>query len=375
MNTDAPSETSAEPQVLGLLERALSASCAASLRAAVKLGLADAMGDTPATAEDLATAIDADPDALRRLLRALTCHEVFAEDAEGRFVHTEVSRLLRADTPSSLDQLVLWMTEPWTWELWGRLDESVRTGRDVFVDLHGRDFFEQVHTAWPESAVVFDLAMTQASKQSATAIAGVLPLSGARTVADIGGGQGLLLASLLERHPDVQGILFDRPDVVVGADARLRDGGALSERVRLLPGDCREEIPADVDVYVFKNILGMNDEDAVVVLSNVVKTARAGARVVIVENLVDDGPGQKFSTGMDLRMLLTVGGRKHTRRGLLKLVEQSGLVVRDVRAVDSYQHMIEATTPAQRRRNRHSRSSTPRTAGGVGPVNEKGRST
>lgn len=339
-------ETPAEPNVLGLLERALSASCAASLRAAVKLALADALGDTPATAEDLAVAVNADPDALRRLLRSLTCHEVFAEDSEGRFVHTEVSRLLRADAPDSLDQLVLWMTEPWTWELWGRLDESVRTGKDVFVDLHGREFFDHVHAAWPESAAVFDRAMTQASRQSAQAIAGVLPLSGARSVADIGGGQGLLLASLLEHHPDVQGILFDRPDVVAGADARLRDGGALAGRVRLVAGDCREEIPADVDAYVFKNILGMNDEDAVVVLANLVKTARAGARVIIVENFVDDGPGQKFSTGMDLRMLLTVGGRKHTRQGLLGLVERAGLVVHDVRPVNSYQHLIEATTPA-----------------------------
>lgn len=339
-------ETSAELHVLRLLERALSASCAGSLRAAVKLGLADALDDSPATADELAVAIDANPDALRRLLRSLTCYEVFAEDSEGRFVHTEVSRLLRADAPDSLDQLVLWMTEPWTWELWGRLDESVRTGKDVFVDLHGREFFEHVHAAWPESAGVFDRAMTQASKQSATAIAGVLPLYGARTVADIGGGQGFLLASLLEHHPDVQGILFDRPDVVANADARLRDGGTLAERVRLVSGDCREEVPADVDAYVFKNILGMNDEDAVVVLGNVVKAARGGARVIIVENFVDDGPGQKFSTGMDLRMLLTVGGRKHTRQGLLRLVEQSGLIVRDVQPVNSYQHMIEATTPA-----------------------------
>ncbi|SOD85156.1 methyltransferase [Streptomyces sp. Ag109_G2-15] len=340
------SETSTEPQVLGLLERALSASCAASLRAAVKLGLADALGDTPATADDLALAVGADPDALRRLLRSLTCYEVFAEDAEGRFVQTEVSRLLRTDAPDGLDQLVLWMTEPWTWELWGRLDESVRTGKDVFVDLHGREFFDHVHTAWPESAEVFDRAMTQASRQSATAIAGVLPLSGARTVADIGGGQGFLLASLLEHHPDVQGILFDRPDVIAGADARLREGGALAERVRLLSGDCREEVPAGVDAYVFKNILGMNDEDAVVVLGNVMRTARPGAGVIIVENLVDDGAGQRFSTAMDLRMLLTVGGRKHTRQGLVGLVERAGLVVRDVRPVNSYQHMIEATTPA-----------------------------
>ncbi|MFJ3644511.1 methyltransferase [Streptomyces murinus] len=337
------SELSTEPQVLSLLERALSASCAASLRAAVKLGLGDAVGDGPATADVLARTVGADPDALRRLLRSLTCHQVFAEDSEGRIVPTEISRLLRTNTPDSLDQLVLWMTEPWTWELWGRLDESVRTGKDVFVDLHGREFFDQVHSAWPESAAVFDRAMTQASIQSARAVARAVPLSGARTVADIGGGQGSLLAALLEHHSDLRGILFDRPDVLAGADTRLREGGALAERVRLVPGDCREAVPTDVDVYLFKNVLGMNDEDAVVVLGNVVRRACPGNRVVIVENLVDDGPGQMFSTGMDLRMLLTVGGRKHTRQSLLGLVERAGLAVRDILPVNTYQHMIEAT--------------------------------
>lgn len=344
--TPVTTETPSEPHVLGLLERALGISCAASLRAAVKLGLADALDTAPATAEDLAAAVGADPDALRRLLRSLTCHGVFTEDSEGGFAHTDVSRLLRTDTPDSLDQLVLWMTEPWTWELWGRLDASVRTGKDVFVDLHGQEFFEHVHTAWPESAEVFDRAMTQASRQSAGAVAGTLPLDGARTVADIGGGQGFLLASLLEHHPGLRGVLFDRLDVVAGADARLREGGALADRAQLLPGDCREEVPAGVDAYVFKNVLGMNDEDAAVVLGNVVRTARAGARVIIVENLVDDGPGRAFSTAMDLRMLLTVGGRKHTLQGLLALVTRSGLTVRQVRPVNSYQHMIEAMVPA-----------------------------
>ncbi|WP_432062676.1 methyltransferase [Streptomyces sp. S1] len=339
----SPAGPRSEPQVLGLLERALSASCAASLRAAVKLGLADALGDGPATADALARTVGADPDALRRLLRSLTCHQVFAEDPEGRFVPTETSRLLRTGTPDSLDQLVLWMTEPWTWELWGRLDESVRTGEDVFVGLHGREFFDQVHSAWPESAAVFDRAMTQASVQSARAVAEAVPLSGARTVADIGGGQGYLLASLLEHHPGLRGVLFDRPDVLTGADARLHGDGPLAGRARLVAGDCREAVPAGIDAYVFKNVLGMNDEDAVVVLRNVVRTARPGTRVIIVENLVDDGPGQQFSTGMDLRMLLTVGGRKHTRRSLLDLVERSGLTVRDVRPVNTYQHLIEAT--------------------------------
>jgi C-methyltransferase len=334
------------PQALRLLELALSAACAASVRAAAKLGLPDVLGEKGATADELATAVGANPDALRRLLRSLTCYGVFAEKTGGRYVHTEASRLLREDAPHSLKYLVLWCTEPWTWELWGHLEEAVRTGKDVFVDLHGKEFFEHLHAEWPESAEVFDLAMTQSSKLSAMAIAEMLTMSGVQTVADIGGGQGHVLATLLERHPAVQGILFDLPDVVANADPRLRAGGELAGRVQLLPGDCRKEIPVRADTYMFKNILGWEDEGTVLVLRNAVKAARPGARVVIVENLVDGGPGQTFTTAMDLRMLLSVGGRKHTKDGLLALVEQSGLIIQNVRPINFYLHMIEATVPA-----------------------------
>ena len=341
------SAASAVPQgVMRMLELALSAACAASVRVAVTLGLPDALGDVAATADELADVTGVRPDILRRLLRLLISHGVFAEKTDGRYVHTEVSRLLREDAPHSVKYLVLWCTEPWTWELWGHLEEAVRTGKNIFLDLHGKDFFEHLHAEWLESAEVFDLAMTQSSQQSASAIAEMLTMTGVQTIADIGGGQGHVLATLLERYPTLQGVLFDLPDVVANADARLRAGGELASRVRLLPGDCRETIPVQADIYIFKNVLGWDDEGTVLVLRNAVKAAKPGARVVIIENLVDSGPGQKVTTAMDLRLLLSVGGKKRTKDELIALVERSKLIIKNVQPVDSLLHMIETVVPA-----------------------------
>ncbi|MGX2993189.1 methyltransferase [Streptomyces sp. JNUCC 64] len=339
-------EMSAESLASGLMEHALSAACAASLRAAVTLGVPEALGDAPATADELATAVGADPEALRRLLRSLTSYGVFAEDGADAFVHTGKSLALREDSPDSLKHLVLWCTEPWLWSLWGRLDESVRTGGEVFSQEYGRKFYEHLHKEWPDSAAVFDRAMTQQTRLSARTLAGLLPVSGAGTVADVGAGQGLVLATLLERHPALQGFLLDLPDVVANADPRLRPGGELAHRVRLVPGDCLREIPVRADLYLFKNILGVDEERSALILRNAVASARPGARMVIVENFVDaDGPGLPLASAMDLRMLLVIGGRKHTRAGLLGIVERAGLVVDGVRPVDSSLHMIEATVP------------------------------
>ncbi|MEU1277229.1 methyltransferase [Streptomyces sp. NPDC005805] len=329
-----------------LRELVFGAACAAAVRAAARLGVADALEDTPQDAEALGAAVKADPRALRRLLRALTCYGVFAEEPDGRFVHTDMSRRLREDDPHSLRAIALWCTEPWTWAAWPKLDEAVRTGDSVFEGLFGKEFFPYLHEDAPESAHVFNRAMTTSSVQSARDVADLLDLTGAATVADIGGGQGHVLASLLEKHPGLRGTLLDLPGVAQNADPRLREGGALADRARIVAGDCRREVPVEADVYIIKNILEWDDESTRRTLGNVIAAARPGARVVVIENLVDDSPSMRFTTAMDLMLLLNVGGAKHTRASMAARMTEAGLVLGEVRPVNAYLHAFESTVPA-----------------------------
>ncbi|MFE9823315.1 methyltransferase [Streptomyces sp. NPDC005791] len=333
------------PPSMRLRELAFGAACAAAVRAAARLGVADALGETPASAPELALVVDAEPAPLRRLLRALCCYGIFSETADGKFVHTEMSRLLREDDPNSLRYISLWCTEPWTWEVWPRLDDAVRSGTSVFPETFGKGFFEYLHQDAGESAQVFNRAMTSSSVQSAQDVADLLDLTGVSSVADIGGGQGHVLASLLEKHPSVHGTLLDLPGVVARADARLREGGRLADRVRIVPGDCRKDIPFEVDLYVIKNILEWDDESTRRTLDNVVAAARPGARVVVIENLVDDTPSMRFTTAMDLLLLLNVGGAKHTRESLVGRLSAAGLRVDGVHPVNAYLHAFECFVP------------------------------
>ncbi|MFJ9694394.1 methyltransferase [Kitasatospora sp. NPDC101183] len=333
----------ATPQAaMRLREIVFGAACAAAVRAAARLGVADALGDTPTTVEDLAAALDTEPRALRRLLRALTCYGIFAETSGERFEHTEMSRLLREDAPNSLRYISLWCTEPWTWEAWPMLDEAVRSGRNVFPELFGKEFFDYLHSDGGDSAKVFDKAMTTSSRQSARDFADYLDLTGVDSVVDIGGGQGHVLASLLEKHPALHGTLLDLPKVVAGADARLQQGGAFADRARLVPGDCRVDIPVDADLYIIKNILEWDDGSTRRTLANVVRAARPGARVVVVENLVDNSPSMRFTTAMDLMLMLNVGGAKHSEESMVGLMDEAGLAVSAVRPVNPYLHAFEA---------------------------------
>ncbi|MFG3343737.1 methyltransferase [Streptomyces sp. NPDC048018] len=335
----------APPPPMRLRELVFGAAAAAAVRAAARLGVADALGDEPMRVEDLAAAVTTEPATLRRLLRALSSQGVFTERPDGTFAHTEMSRLLREDDPHSLRYIALWCTEPWTWDVWPRLDEAVRSGRNVFEDVYGREFFSYLNEDAPESAHVFNRAMTTSSEQSARDVAALLDLGDATSVVDIGGGQGHVLASLLEKHPALHGTLLDLPAVVGNADARLREGGSLASRVRIVPGDCREDIPVRADVYIIKNILEWDDESTRRTLRNIREAAAPGARVVVIENLVDDTPSMRFTTAMDLLLLLNVGGAKHTRASMVERLTGAGLVLGEVRPVNAYLHAFECTVP------------------------------
>ncbi|MFJ5777005.1 methyltransferase [Streptomyces sp. NPDC093094] len=336
---------SAPPPPMRLRELVFGAACAAALRACARLGVPDALGEEPMTPEDLAAAVKTEPRPLLRLLRALSCHGVFAEQPDGRIAHTEMSRLLREDDPNSLRDITLWCTEPWTWDAWPRLDEAVRTGDNVVEDLYGKEFFTYLNEDVPESAAVFNRAMTRSSEQSARDVAALLDLTGSTSVADIGGGQGHVVASLLDKYPTMRGALLDLPRVVENAVPRLRDGGDLADRVRVVPGDVRAAVPVQADVYVIKNILEWDDDSTARTLANVIAAGGPGARVVAIENLVDDTPSMRFSTAMDLLLLLNVGGAKHTTQSMLDRLTAAGLVVDDVQPVNPYLHAFDCHVP------------------------------
>ncbi|MFF0224868.1 methyltransferase [Streptomyces sp. NPDC004629] len=328
-----------------LRELVFGAACAAAVRAAARLGVADALGDSPMTVANLAAAVKTEPKPLRRLLRALSCYGVFEERPDGTFAHTGMSRLLREDDPNSLRDISLWCTEPWTWDAWPRLDEAVRTGRNVIEDLYGKEFFTYLNEDAPESADVFNRAMTTSSEQSARDVAALLDLSGSASVADIGGGQGHVVASLLDKYPSMHGSLLDLPRVVDNAVPRLRKGGDLADRVRIVPGDARVAVPVKADVYVIKNILEWDDASTARLLGNVIGAGGPGTRVVVIENLVDDTPSMRFSTAMDLLLLLNVGGAKHTTDSMVTRLTSAGLVVDAISPVNPYLDAFDCHVP------------------------------
>src|SRR5882762_9756885 len=180
---------------------------------AAKLGLADLLNARPKTPAELARSAGADPRAVHRVLRALASEGVFAERKDGRFALTPLAATLRSDRPHSMRAFAMMMVEDYNWQAWGDVLQSVMTGRAAFDRVHGARIFDYLGRN-PDKARVFGEAMTSISATENSAVVAACDFSKARTVVDVGGSHGHLLAAILRANPKLEGVLFDVPQVL-----------------------------------------------------------------------------------------------------------------------------------------------------------------
>src|ERR1700674_5904920 len=88
----------------------------------------------------------------------------------------------------------------------------------------------------PEANETFNQAMTSWSSQLDRAVLAAYDFGQFDTLVDVGGGDGRLLATILQAHPRLRGVLFDQPHVVEGAASVFEDAG-VSERCAAVGGD------------------------------------------------------------------------------------------------------------------------------------------
>jgi O-methyltransferase domain len=203
------------------------------------LGVADQLGQGPRGSDELARAVGADPQTLYRVLRLLASLGVFTEAAPGSFTLTPLGETLRSDAPDSVRNFAITETAPWHWLPWGRLHESVRSGRPMAREALGMELFDW-YAQNPEEAGFFNAAMGNLSALAASELVRVYDFSSVRTVADVGGAHGVLLTAVLRDNPAAHGILFDLPHVIATAGDAIAAAG-LQERCQLVSGDFFEQ--------------------------------------------------------------------------------------------------------------------------------------
>jgi hypothetical protein len=289
---------------------------------ATTLRLADHIHEGATTVDELAVAAGADPDALRRLLTLLVARGVFAE-SNGQYANNEVSALLVGGGWQSWFDLD---GAPGIWaESWSRLLHAVRTGSP------GRDegwYYEELERTG--SGEHFAELMAAQVRANAEQLAGAFDWSGVASVADIGGGTGTLVRTLLEAYPHLRGTLFDQPQVVANADS--------ADRLEIVAGDFLVDPLPAADVHVLSQILhGWADDGAGLILR---RSAEAADRILLIEGVLPEHPSASEAS-FDLFMLTLGGGKQRTLADFDRLASACGLTLVDEKPLAGDTSVIE----------------------------------
>jgi len=309
------------------------------------LGIADQipLGAAKSAAE-VAQATGCHAPSLYRMLRLLASHGVFKETSAGTFEHTPLSAALRADAEGSFHAGAKLFHQ--VFEIFDKLDHTVQTGESGMVKVFGMSMFEYLKDK-PQLAALFDAGMTSFHGYETGAMLDAYDFSGISVLADLGGGNGSLLAGILRRYPRMRGILFDMDHVVAraGQSAHIQ---AVAERCTSVAGSFFETAPSGADAYLMRHVLhDWTDEQCVSILRNVRRVVPQQGRLLIVECVVPPGNERSISKDYDILMMVGPQGLERTEAQFRSLFQQSGFEVTGITPTSSMISVIEAAPAAR----------------------------
>jgi hypothetical protein len=330
------------PADVAMFEQSLAMARTMLINALVDLEIAERLATGPKTAQELARDLRVDPDALHRTLRAAAAFEFVKLDDTGRFHSTRLTRALLEDGTRAWCRYI---TDRHNLDAWADLPETIRTGSNAMRRVYGMSVWEYFDKH-PEMGRTFATAMRTLTEREAASIVAVAPLPAIGIVCDVGGGTGAMLATVLEAHDGLRGVLIDGSLVIDEARSYLESRG-VADRVELVEGDIFGRIDAKADVYHLKNVLhDWNNETASRILTTVVAAMPRGARLLVIEATIEPNDVDPLVTLADMHMMLVCeDGRERSIAEFHGLFEAVGLTPGRVAHTATGAAVLEAMKP------------------------------
>jgi hypothetical protein len=304
-----------------------------------ELGIADQIeAGSPQPVSSLARATGAHERSLYRIMRFLASHGLFQEKSDRQFDHTPLSLCLRSDAEVSFRAAGRMVHRMFA--AWDGLHHAALTGEPGFDKAYGKPIFDYVGSH-PDLGPILDAGMTSFHGHETAAMLEAYDFSDVSVLADIGGGNGSLLGSVLRRYPKMKGILFDLGHVVARARQNLQEYG-VADRCTVIEGSFFDSIPDGADVYLFRHIIhDWTDEQSVQILSHCRKVIPRDGRVLIVEAVVPAGNEPSLSKDFDITMMIIPGGIERTKEEYRTLLDQSGFTLTSITPTASMVSVVE----------------------------------
>ncbi|MFC5831821.1 methyltransferase [Nonomuraea insulae] len=316
-----------------------------ALNAFVCLEVPQALKDGPRTVPELAERCAAQPAMLARILRAAAGIGLLRSVSPGTYELTETGAVLLPDHPRSLHPGVFTTASPPLMYALMTLTETVRTGRQAFADRYGAMY--QLLSEDKELAGHFDAFMDARSRPFAQALARHYDFSGARTIVDVGGGKGHILATILRAHQHLRGVVVELEHTAPTARAYLA-GRGVGDRAGVITGDFFASVPIEADLYLLSNIIhNWDDLEATKIIQNLLAAMPEGARILFVDMVLPDDDSPHMGKELDMRMLGIFGsGRERSLSEYTALLRGAGLEITEVTELALSTSVIETVRGA-----------------------------
>lgn len=284
------------------------------------LGVFGVLARGPATSGELAARLETDERATELLLNALTGLDLLQKHGD-RYRNADASaRYLVPASDEYLGHMLVAAND--TWELWGELDEALRTGQAqrpdfIFADdpEGARALLLSIHDrAIPHIEAMLEREMIDPSRYG--------------TMLDLGGGAGTYSVAFCETNPHLRATLIDLAPAVALARDRIR-AAALGDRVRVIEADFETaEIPGTYDLVWVSNLIhGRGPEANRDLIRRLSRRLRPDGELAIHDIVLDEdrtrpARGAVFS----VHMLLNTGdGRCYTFEEIRGWLDAAGL--------------------------------------------------
>lgn len=329
------------PPHVQIIQMAIAIWASRAIYAAAKLGIPDLLADGPLGAAELAAKCGAHPRSLHRLLRTLASRGVFTEVDPARFALTPLGAALKTGAPGAARAAVLTLAGDWQWAAWGEFMHSVNTGESGMRKAWENPLFAYLANH-PEDGALFNEAMVAMHAGEAAAIVTAYDFSGMKKLADLGGGTGALICTILRANVKLNGILLDLPQTAGEAAENLATAG-VANRCTFVAGDLFKDVPAGCDGYILSHVLhDWNDDESLAILRCCRRAMGPQARLLIVETVLPQGDTPHHGKMLDMLMLTVTGGIERTAEEYERLLATASLKLTRIVPTTTYQSIVEA---------------------------------
>jgi hypothetical protein len=335
----ARAKTEVPPRQDQLIQMALAHWMSRILYVAAEMNLADRLAEGPRTAEELAQSTATDARSLYRVMRTLASLGLFTEGPSHRFSLTLLGEAFRAPTVRAT---VLTAAGDLITKSLEQLPYSIQTGKSGFEKAFGMPFFEYLANH-PADASMFSETMVGLHGSEPAAVTAAYDFSRFETIIDVGGATGNLLATILDRNPELRGILFDLPHVVRDAPALIEARG-LADRITIEAGNFFESVPAAGGAYLLSHIIhDWSEAQCLAILGNCRRAMEPTSRLLIIETVLAPGDTPHPGKMLDMIMLaLFTGAQERTEPEYRGLLDKAGFRLAGVVPTESAVSIVEA---------------------------------